>query len=97
MLGIDRIDPSRLFYHGDVFIVKFTEPPVTYAYMVNDITSESVLKLIAVLKGLFQNEWENAFIESMLKKDQYFEAQKLKVETDKEILYQRMCVVPTLQ
>ncbi|KAJ4382545.1 hypothetical protein N0V86_001765 [Didymella sp. IMI 355093] len=90
MLGIDRVDHSRQFYYGDVFIVRFTEHSKTFAYTVDNIPSASSPSLIAVLKVLFQHEWESAFIESELRDDQYFEEQELKLETDKKILYQRM-------
>jgi len=56
MLGIDRIDHSGRFYYGDVFIVRFTEHPETFAFTVNNIPSVSFLKPIAVLKALFQDE-----------------------------------------
>ncbi|KAF5848086.1 hypothetical protein GGP41_009242, partial [Bipolaris sorokiniana] len=46
--------------------------------------------LIAVLKLLFQNEWEKAYLESQLRSDQYMEAQILKAKTDKEILYRKI-------
>jgi hypothetical protein len=97
VLGIDRIDLSRRFYYGDVFIVKFTENPDTFAYAVNCIPRASLLELVAVLKELFQEEWESSFIESELESDKYYEMQRLKLETDKEILYQRMCAIFVLQ
>ena len=56
-----------------------------------------MLELVAVLKELFEEEWESSFIESELESDKYYEMQRLKLETDKEILYQRMCAIFVLQ
>lgn len=72
--------------------VKYTEHLKTLACEVNNIPNALPLKLIAVLKLLFQNEWEKAYLESQLRSDQYMEAQILKAKTDKEILYRKMCV-----
>lgn len=69
MLGLDRIDFSRRFYYGDVFIVKYTEHPTTLACEVN-IPKALLPQLIALLKTVFQSEWEKAYLESQLRSDQ---------------------------
>jgi hypothetical protein len=93
MLDIDRISPSRRFYYGDLFIVKFTEHSKTSAYAVHDIPEASLVGLTTILEGLLSKEWADGFLESELQREQYFAAQELKLETDKEILYQRMYVI----
>lgn len=37
LLGIVSIDDWRRFYYGDVFTVKFTEDPETFAYTIENI------------------------------------------------------------
>lgn len=97
MLDIDRVDPTRQFYRGDIFIVKFTEHPKTFACAVHDILGASLPQLLTVLRRLFLNEWETAFLECEREQDQYFQMRDLERETDQAILYQRMCVIPTPQ
>lgn len=48
---------------------------------------------MTIVEGLLSKEWTDGFLESELQPGQYFSAQELKLETDKEILYQRMHVI----
>jgi hypothetical protein len=54
-----------------------------------------ILKIIALLRGELSKEWDDEYLESEFRRDQYFEAQQVKIETDRGILYQRMYDVPT--
>ncbi|KAF2998447.1 hypothetical protein E8E13_000962 [Curvularia kusanoi] len=90
ILGIDHVDISRRFYYGDIFIVRVKEDPKTFMYTMHNIRRASSQELIMTLKRVFQEEWDNSFLESELQADQYFEGQRLKQEADMEILYQRI-------
>jgi hypothetical protein len=96
MLGVDCVDPSRRFYYGDIFIAKFTQHRKTVC-TVHDISGASFMQSIAVLKATFMDEWSSKFLDLELEDDQFFGAQTLQWETDREIVYQRMCVTSTLQ
>lgn len=94
LLGIKHIEPARRFWYGDIFIVRFLEHPTTFAYDVHDAPTE-VLQL-HTLKILFQDMWQESFLESQLEEDRYFEERQQKIETDQDIIFQRMYVI-TLQ
>jgi hypothetical protein len=97
MLGIDWIDLSRRFHYGNLFVIKFTEQSIASDYTVHDIPEDSFLVVIAPLQEIFSQEWNDAFLELELRRDQYFEAHQLKLETDKEVLYQRMYAMLTIK
>ena len=91
LLGIKHIEPARRFWYGDVFIVRFSEQPTTFVYDVHDVPIE-VLQWHG-LKALLQDMWQEGFLESQLEEDRYFDERQEKIETDKDIIFQRMYVI----
>ena len=90
LLGIKKVNAIRRFWYGDTFVVRFSEHPKTFAYDVHDAP-------IAIFQGLyletvFQNMWENQFLEAELECDRYHEAHQDKIDADKEIIFRRMLV-----
>ena len=90
LLGIKKVNAVRRFWYGDTFIVRFSEHPETFAYDVHD--TPTAIFQHRCLEIVFQDMWENQFLEAGLERDRYFEAHQEKTEADKEIILRRMLV-----
>lgn len=90
MLGIHRVDAMRRFWYGDVFIVKFSEHPKTFAFTAHD-TPALFLEHPSIEK-IFQSMWAEEFLEDQLSRDRYHGAWQEKMEADKALIFQRMSV-----
>ncbi|KAF2117310.1 hypothetical protein BDV96DRAFT_644734 [Lophiotrema nucula] len=93
LLGIKKVGAIRRFWYGDVFVVRFSEHPKTFAYNVYD--APTAIFQCLYLERVFQNMWENRFLEAELERDRYHEAHDEKREADKEIILRRMLVWQT--
>lgn len=90
LLGIKDIDFSRYFWHGDVFLVRFSEHPETFAYDVHDAPVEALQW--CGLELILQDMWQNKWMERQQEKERHFQESQQKTEADKEVLLQRMYV-----
>ena len=90
ILGIKNVDFVSRFWYGNVFVVRFTEHPITFAYDVLDVP-ETIFEGPHLHK-LFQHMWENRFLEDEAQRDGAIEGHFEKVEADKEIILRRMLV-----
>lgn len=90
LIGITHVDFARRFWFCDAFIVRFSEHPTTFAYDVHD--APAAMLQWHPLKGLFQDMWEESYLESELQCDQSCEAEQQKREADQDIILQRMYV-----
>ena len=90
LLGIKKVNAIRRFWYGDVFIVRFSEHPKTLAYDVHN--APNTILQSQHLKTVFQDMWENQFLEAELESDRYREAHQEKIEADKDIILRRMLV-----
>jgi len=88
LIGIKQVDCMRRFWYGDVFIVRYSEYPKTFAYDVYNVPA-TILQW-HTLKTEFQDMWEKSFLESELELDRIIEADRQKREVDKDIFLQRM-------
>ena len=89
LLGIaGDVDPSRRFWYGDIYVLRFSEHPRTFKFDVYD-TSCGILQCEEV-KQEFERMWKDKYIEAEQEDDQYFGALREKHVADKEILWQRM-------
>ncbi|KAI9802420.1 MAG: hypothetical protein M1825_002804 [Sarcosagium campestre] len=88
LLGIKVVNPVERFWYGDIFVVRFSEHPKTFAYDVHD--APTAIFQYQHLETIFQDMWENQFLEAELEGDRYYEAHQEKTEADKEIILQRM-------
>ncbi|KAL7969223.1 hypothetical protein HDV63DRAFT_66176 [Trichoderma sp. SZMC 28014] len=88
LLGIKKVNTVRRFWYGDTFVVRFSEHPKTFAYDVHDVPT--AIFQYPHLEKVFQDMWENQFLEAELEGDRYFEAHQEKIEADKEIILRRM-------
>lgn len=92
LLGIEEVDPLRRFWHGNVFLIRYSEHPKTFKFDVHDLQLD-ILQSQGALKREFQNMWERRFLEAEVEQDQYCEEHRAKSEADKYILWQRMSVM----
>ena len=90
LLGIKKVNAVRRFWYGDTFVVRFSEHPKTFAYDVHDVPTAIVQ--CRYLETVFQDMWENQFLEAELERDRYYGAHQEKIEADKEIILRRMLV-----
>ena len=90
LLGIKKVNAIRRFWYGDTFVVRFSEHPKTFAYDIHD--APVTIFQCRFLDTVFQDMWKNRFLEAELDHDRYFEAHQEKIETDKDIVLQRMFV-----
>lgn len=90
LLGIKKVNAVRRFWYGDTFVVRFSEHPKTFAYDVHD--APTAIIQYQYLKRVFQDMWENQFLEAELERDRSFEAHQEKTEADKEVILGRMLV-----
>jgi len=90
LLGIKKVNAVRRFWYGDTFVVRFSEHPKTFAYDVHD--APTAIFQYRYLETVFQDMWDNQFLEAELESDRYHEAYQEKIEADKEIILRRMLV-----
>ena len=90
LIGVRHIDVARKFWYGDVFIVRYSEHPKTFAYDVYDVPA-AVIHWYQ-LEKIFRDMWEASYLEEELDRDRYFDAETEKRNADKEIIFQRMYV-----
>lgn len=87
-LGEDKIEAARRFWYGDVFIVRFTEHPKTFACDVHDVPRG--VTHCEGLKSIFQHMWTDGFLEDQLQRDSYFSGTLEKMDSDQEVILSRM-------
>lgn len=90
LVGIKKVNTVRRFWYGDVFVVRFSEHPKTFAYDVYD--APIAMFHCEHLETMFKEMWETQFLETQLEDDRFFEASQEKIEADKEIILGRMSV-----
>lgn len=90
LLGLERIDAARRFWYGDVFFVRFSEHPKTFAFDVYD--AELAALRVPEVGAFFKEMWDEQFLEHELEYDKYFETQMEKKEADAAIILERMYV-----
>lgn len=88
LLHIQEVDHFRRFWHGDVFLVRFSEHPQTFACDVQD-TPNTIFRCPG-LQATFQHMWDNQFLEEQVEQERSTESRMEKLEADKEILSQTM-------
>ncbi|KAJ4297504.1 hypothetical protein N0V90_005396 [Kalmusia sp. IMI 367209] len=88
LLGIRKVDSIRRFWYGDIFIVRFSEHPETFAYDVHD--APTTILQCQHIETLFKDMWKNKFLETELDGDLHFGTRQEKIEADKDIIYGRM-------
>lgn len=90
IIGVKKVNNQRRFWHGDAFVVRFSEHPQTFAYNVHD-ASPSILDHPS-LENIFRHMWKTRFLEAEVELDRYFNASHEKMEADKDIILRRMLV-----
>lgn len=88
LLGENEINPMRRFWHGDVFVMKYSEHPETSKFDVHDLPF-SLPEVQLVLQQVLRDMWEKT-LETELEQDRLMAERQEKFEADKEILLQRM-------
>jgi len=87
-LGEEIIEPARRFWHGDVFLVRFTEHARTFAHNVYDVPQ--TVTQCEVWKKVFKQMWADQFLEKEMEHDRYFAEKLAKIDSDKEIILAKM-------
>jgi hypothetical protein len=86
-----EVEPMRRFWYGDVFLVRYSEQPITCDFDVHDLPF-TIAEYRWFLEQLFQGMWEDKYLEAQLEEDRYFKESLAKSEADKAIISQRMYV-----
>jgi hypothetical protein len=89
----EDINAMRLFWHGDVFLVRYSEHPETYKYDVHDVPATSLYG--PALGAIFRHMWNEKTLELELETERNLRGQQEKLDADKAIIYQRMLVALT--
>jgi hypothetical protein len=84
----DTVEAARRLWYGDVFVVRFTENPETFAYNVYDVPQD--ITRCQAWKNLFQQMWADQFLERQLEDGRHFAEEQAKRNSDKDIILSRM-------
>jgi hypothetical protein len=89
----EEINDTRLFWHGDIFLVRYSEHPETYKYDVHDVPATSIYG--PALRAIFRHMWNEKTLEVELETERVLGGHQEKFDADKAIIYQRMLVALT--
>lgn len=83
-----RPESHRLFWRGDVFLVRFEENPITFKISILDVPAR--IEQAEFLQAVLLHSWDHEGLEHFARQEQATYRSEQKRETDEAILFERM-------